>query len=365
MSVIEIVFVIVIVIALFILPFLIPVRELLYVPPTSKDEVSSSSPSSPSSRSFEVSTPTTIPRTIITLKNINSYNRDLNPEYDVDVFDDNTARNFVVENMPDVNYDAVPLDLRRSVFVACYLYIRGGVYLDSSLICIQPLREWIRKDDSFVRNDKMTVIASVPQHPYMKEYIETFEIPKAPKILTSMGAKIMRDNSAVLFHRSGEVLYPPILVDSTTPLSKRTSLSSHSTIVTTFEGTRISAKHARIAEHNAMMAPLFEYRIYDERQRYLFLSEFFPELLDLYGSVDVFDKRKVFAWAIVNKLGVIYLDIDVKLTYPVQNELLDRAVYHDNKVSILSKKTDEDVLYHTPVRGDDEFVVDNRILAYL
>jgi hypothetical protein len=39
---------------------------------------------------------------------------------------------------------------KADLFRYCYLYIKGGIYVDVDNICIKPLDEWLKNDDKFV-----------------------------------------------------------------------------------------------------------------------------------------------------------------------------------------------------------------------
>ena len=139
-----------------------------------------------------------IPKIIIQTSNYNMnkslqhYNAitsiiEMNPEYEYKFFNDNEARDFIINNFKenilydniddDVNnenctksteqdnltekkyflhdiivaYDQlIPGSYRADLFRYCYLYINGGCYIDCKIIMKKPLNKIINKDDSLV-----------------------------------------------------------------------------------------------------------------------------------------------------------------------------------------------------------------------
>lgn len=106
----------------------------------------------------------------------------LNPEYKYLYFSNETARSYIENNYPKriVNaYDKLkPGAYKADLFRYCFLYKNGGVYIDSPMIEIIPLRELIRPEDNFIspEDDNTTglynaFICCSPLHPIIKESI--------------------------------------------------------------------------------------------------------------------------------------------------------------------------------------------------
>ena len=91
-----------------------------------------------------------------------------NPDYDYIFFDDIDARNFIKQNftenilphsekmennLSDIlkAYDLLKCGaLKADFFRYCYLYVNGGIYIDSKISCILELDDIINSDDKFV-----------------------------------------------------------------------------------------------------------------------------------------------------------------------------------------------------------------------
>lgn len=116
------------------------------------------------------------------------YCRDLNPEYTHIFFTSEKRREFISSHCPEVleSYDSIiPGAFKSDIFRMCFLYIFGGIYIDSSMFCIVPFREFINKDDEFIAaiDDFGThitgrtclynaFIACVPKSPIIKKMID-------------------------------------------------------------------------------------------------------------------------------------------------------------------------------------------------
>ena len=81
-----------------------------------------------------------------------------NPEYDYIFFDDERCKQFLKDE-----YNQKYLHIfnmlgngatKADFFRWCYLYKKGGIYLDIDMVCIKPLREYITDDLSFVSRKK-------------------------------------------------------------------------------------------------------------------------------------------------------------------------------------------------------------------
>lgn len=105
----------------------------------------------------------------------------LNPEYDHYIYSAELADSFVKANFSkEIYYTYFYLTgLPKSLlFRACYLYINGGIYVDSSSVCCTPFREFLQEDDCFVCSHdgthlQMNMIASTKKHPILENYINS------------------------------------------------------------------------------------------------------------------------------------------------------------------------------------------------
>lgn len=105
--------------------------------------------------------------------------KEMNPEYDYELFDDEDCRKFLLKHFGQNYVNAfdilIPGAFKCDFWRYCYLYINGGVYLDIDMVPLVPLRELIDEDDKFISVVDRTVIgiigvyqafiACVPNHP--------------------------------------------------------------------------------------------------------------------------------------------------------------------------------------------------------
>ena len=108
-----------------------------------------------------------------------------NYEYEHYYFDNDKRINFI-DKYFDKSVLNVYLSLIAGAFKAdlwrcCVLYINGGVYIDSDMVCLVPLREYILPNYDFflARDGPMSksylfngFIASTPKHPFLKKQID-------------------------------------------------------------------------------------------------------------------------------------------------------------------------------------------------
>uniref|UniRef100_A0A6C0II63 Alpha 1,4-glycosyltransferase domain-containing protein n=1 Tax=viral metagenome TaxID=1070528 RepID=A0A6C0II63_9ZZZZ len=112
--------------------------------------------------------------------------KDINYDYEHYYFSNEDRIKFIEEHFSsDVLYaylTLIPGAFKADLWRCCILYIKGGIYVDSDMICLKPFRELITKDDIFIaaRDDPMSkificngFIASIPRHPFMKEQIDS------------------------------------------------------------------------------------------------------------------------------------------------------------------------------------------------
>jgi mannosyltransferase OCH1-like enzyme len=109
-----------------------------------------------------------------------------NKEYEHFFYTDEDCIIFIKEHFDkNVLYaylNLIPGAFKADLFRCCVLYIKGGVYVDSDMICLSPLKDLIDDIDSFIitRDDPMSksflynaFIASEPNHPFLKKQIDS------------------------------------------------------------------------------------------------------------------------------------------------------------------------------------------------
>ena len=109
----------------------------------------------------------------------------LNPEYEYCFFDEIDRINFIKyyfdENVLDAYLRLIPGAFKADLWRCCVLYEKGGVYIDTDMICLKSLNEVIEEQDDFIitRDDPMSktflangFIASIPKHPFLKQQID-------------------------------------------------------------------------------------------------------------------------------------------------------------------------------------------------
>jgi mannosyltransferase OCH1-like enzyme len=110
----------------------------------------------------------------------------LNPEYEHYFYTDNECENFIEKffgvKVLNAYLDLVPGAFKADLFRCCVLYEKGGVYVDSDMICLKSLEEYIGPNDSFIvgRDDPMSksflynaFMASEPKNPIFKKMIDS------------------------------------------------------------------------------------------------------------------------------------------------------------------------------------------------
>ena len=108
---------------------------------------------------------------------------DNNPEYDYIYFDDDAAKTFLEQHygcrLVGAYNDLIPGAYRADLFRYCFLYKYGGVYIDTGMVSVTPLRELIRKDDEFVAPEDNgngvsvynAFMCCIPEHPIIANAI--------------------------------------------------------------------------------------------------------------------------------------------------------------------------------------------------
>lgn len=115
---------------------------------------------------------------------INSW-KHLNPEYEHYFYDDEKCidfiNNFFGKKVLNAYLDIIPGAFRADLFRCCILYEKGGVYVDSDMICLKSLSEYILPNDTLIigRDDPMSkkflynaFIATTPKNPIFKRMID-------------------------------------------------------------------------------------------------------------------------------------------------------------------------------------------------
>jgi mannosyltransferase OCH1-like enzyme len=108
-----------------------------------------------------------------------------NPDYEHYFFDNDKRIEFIQKYFDKKVVDAylklIPGAFKADLWRYCVLYVCGGVYVDSDMICLTPLRDYILEDDEFVlaRDDPMSksylcngFIAVSPLHPFLQKQID-------------------------------------------------------------------------------------------------------------------------------------------------------------------------------------------------
>jgi len=94
---------------------------------------------------------------------------DNNPNYNYEFYDDNECANFIEKhfekNVLEAYKNLVPGAYKADLFRYCYLYIKGGVYVDCKMIC------HINFDDLIDMNDTFIVVSDVGPNAYWNGFI--------------------------------------------------------------------------------------------------------------------------------------------------------------------------------------------------
>lgn len=119
----------------------------------------------------------------------------MNPEYEYRFHDDNDITDFLENDFPEylegynnLKYGASKADLWRYLIIYKY----GGVYADIDCMCINPLREWINQDKSFVtalgtnKDICQWLIISIPENPiFLRAAQKTIQNSQHQNVLSS------------------------------------------------------------------------------------------------------------------------------------------------------------------------------------
>lgn len=119
-------------------------------------------------------------------KAVNTW-KDKNPDWSYRLFYDEDCKKFLKKHFNSDVYSAFdiikPGAGKADLFRYCYLYIKGGVYVDIDNICLMSLSEIIEKDSEFISildkfpgiNHSFTIhqsfIASTPKHDFLDKAV--------------------------------------------------------------------------------------------------------------------------------------------------------------------------------------------------
>lgn len=109
----------------------------------------------------------------------------LNPDYEHYFFSEKDRCDFIRKyfdrRVLNAYLSLIPGAFKADLWRCCALYEKGGVYVDSDMICLRPLSDLVGEDDEFIvaRDDPMSknflangFIASLPKHPFLQEQIK-------------------------------------------------------------------------------------------------------------------------------------------------------------------------------------------------
>ena len=112
--------------------------------------------------------------------------KDINFEYEHYYYNNEDRLKFIETNFSSSVLNAylslIPGAFKADLWRCCVLYIKGGIYVDSDMICLKPFKEIIHNEDTFIasRDDPMSkrficngFIGCIPKHQFMKEQIDS------------------------------------------------------------------------------------------------------------------------------------------------------------------------------------------------
>lgn len=112
--------------------------------------------------------------------------KDLNPEYEHYYYTETDRLEFIEKffdkRVLNAYLSIIPGAFKADLWRCCILYEKGGVYVDSDMICLKSLNDYLEWDDEFLisRDDPMSetflangFIASIPKHPFLKQQIDS------------------------------------------------------------------------------------------------------------------------------------------------------------------------------------------------
>jgi len=113
--------------------------------------------------------------------------RELNPEYQYFLFDDEDCREYILKHFGQNYLNAfdilIPGAFKCDLWRYAVLYVEGGVYLDIDMEALAPFREIIKDDDQLVTvidRDQLfgsngiyqAFLAAIPRHPAIKHMLD-------------------------------------------------------------------------------------------------------------------------------------------------------------------------------------------------
>ncbi|NDB86592.1 MAG: hypothetical protein EB127_28435, partial [Alphaproteobacteria bacterium] len=112
--------------------------------------------------------------------------KDINSCYEHYFYDDHDSlefiKNFYGKDVADAYLSLIPGAFKADLWRCCVLFEKGGVYVDSDMICLRPLDDFLNFDDEFVvpRDDPMSksflynaFIACTPKHKFIEKQIDS------------------------------------------------------------------------------------------------------------------------------------------------------------------------------------------------
>ena len=108
-----------------------------------------------------------------------------NPEFDYQFFNDEEAREFMVDHMNKSvvrAWDAlIPDAFRSDLFRYSYLHVKGGVWIDPDFVALRPLAHLLKEGDTFIASQEErgganvvynAFIAATPKHPIIAKLLD-------------------------------------------------------------------------------------------------------------------------------------------------------------------------------------------------
>ena len=118
--------------------------------------------------------------------NVSQYNSiisllELNPEYEYYFFDEYDRREFIKLNFPEYvlnSYDnSIDESYKKNIFIYCFLYLRGGCYINLKINMYDELKNIINKEDTyFMVNNKFSnlLFSIIPKSELLLEVINRY-----------------------------------------------------------------------------------------------------------------------------------------------------------------------------------------------
>ena len=153
---------------------------------------------------------------------------EMNPEYEYRFHDDNDIIDFLKNDFPEylkgynnLKYGASKADLWRYLIIYKY----GGVYADIDCICINPLRNWVDKQATFVtalgtnKDICQWLIISVPKNPiFLRAAQKTVENSQNQKVTSHYGFEYIENQLIIRENKPLSKFDHPVLALSGPPV---------------------------------------------------------------------------------------------------------------------------------------------------